>query len=925
MARSVVIDVIGTDDASGTFNKVADTAESSSGRMSKAFGSAIETAKSLGIALGTIEIAKQAIDVTKQAISFQADMKLIQTQAGASSQEVANMTTAVEKLSGPVATAPTALATALYAVESAGERGAVALNTLTIAAEGAKVGHADLTQTADALVAAIQSGIPGTENAQKAMGALNATVGAGKMTLDDLNAALSTGILPAVKGFGLSINDVGAALADFGDQGITGANAATSLRMAVQALAKPAAGGAATLKSLGLSTTQLGKDLSKGGLSAALDDLQTHLEKSGVKADQMGQVLTEAFGKKAGVGLQVLEGNMTLYDQKVKQVQDGANGFGAAWAATTKNASFAIDQLKTSFETAGISLATKLLPYADTAATWLAAKLPVGVAMASAALAQLKPDIVDIGTFIWQLAQATLPLLIAGWQNISKAWSASVVVLGVVSRTLADVGGFIASHETLVRSLAVAVLAGVVAFKLWTGAIAAWKAITEAATAVQAAFDAVMDANPIMLVVIAIAALAAGFAYAYTHSKTFRDIVNDVGNALKTVWTDVLEPVVDFFENHWKAALEIAGAVLLPFVALPVIIYANWGKIVDFFDGIGSDIAGAFTKMVGAVVSVVKGSATAVLKAFIWVQEIPAKIYEYVVSQGGLLGIGMKIMTAFVNGVTAGASALWTWLKSLPATIVGLLADAATWLVGVGEDMIQGWLNGNIAAAKLVWDWLKALPGEVVTLLGDAGSWLYNAGVAVVTGWWNGLVAEYRIAKAWFLDIPADIEGALHDAATWLVSTGENIIEGIITGIENKVGSLGSSLINGVKSAIGGLGKFLGIASPSKYMRDQIGQWIPAGIAQGIDGNAKIVTTAMTSVISNATRLGAVGSGLPLMDTGAAGGGSASLLSSSLSGVAAPAGAVSSRGGDTYNIYEQSDPVQTARTIARYQQRRAAV
>ena len=57
------------------------------------------------------------------------------------------------------------------------------------------------------------------------------------------------------------------------------------------------------------------------------------------------------------------------------------------------------------------------------------------------------------------------------------------------------------------------------------------EAATASMTVVQAGLNAVMDANPIGLVVIAVAALAAAFVLAWNHSKTFRDIVIDVAEA----------------------------------------------------------------------------------------------------------------------------------------------------------------------------------------------------------------------------------------------------------------------------------------------------------------------------------------------------------------------------------------------------------
>jgi hypothetical protein len=49
---------------------------------------------------------------------------------------------------------------------------------------------------------------------------VNAIIGAGNMSMDQFNAAIGTGILPSAKTFGLSMKQVGAALALMTDEGI---------------------------------------------------------------------------------------------------------------------------------------------------------------------------------------------------------------------------------------------------------------------------------------------------------------------------------------------------------------------------------------------------------------------------------------------------------------------------------------------------------------------------------------------------------------------------------------------------------------------------------------------------------------------------------------------------------------------------------
>jgi hypothetical protein len=71
------------------------------------------------------------------------------------------------------------------------------------------------------------------------MGALNAIVGAGDMTMQDLANAMGSGLIAVAKNYGQSIEQVGGALAVLGDSNIRGAKAATDLRMAWQAMAAP--------------------------------------------------------------------------------------------------------------------------------------------------------------------------------------------------------------------------------------------------------------------------------------------------------------------------------------------------------------------------------------------------------------------------------------------------------------------------------------------------------------------------------------------------------------------------------------------------------------------------------------------------------------------------------------------------------------
>jgi len=92
----------------------------------------------------------------------------------------------------------------------------------------------------------------------------------------------------------------------------------------------------------------------------------------------------------------------------------------------------------------------------------------------------------------------------------------------------------------------IAVAANAVATGVATAATSAWTVAT-------GALNVVMDANPLILVGIAIAALIAAIVLAYQHSATFRDIVKDtwhvIGDVVQGTWRDVIKPVFDFLKT----------------------------------------------------------------------------------------------------------------------------------------------------------------------------------------------------------------------------------------------------------------------------------------------------------------------------------------------------------------------------------------
>ena len=145
---------------------------------------------------------------------------------------------------------------------------------------------------------------------------------------------------------------------------------------------------------------------------------------------------------------------------------------------------------------------------------------------------------------------------------------------------------------------------GAIKWTLHTGALIASKiAMFASAIAIKAVaaaqwiLNAAMAANPIGLVIIAVAGL---IAIAVLLIKNWDAVVGFFENAweklkdgfekVKDFFAGVWEGIVKIFREHWDKIL----AVLFPGVGFIALIARNWDGIVDFFKGICESIAGFF-------------------------------------------------------------------------------------------------------------------------------------------------------------------------------------------------------------------------------------------------------------------------------------------------------------------------------------------
>src|SRR5262249_41214254 len=144
----------------------------------------------------------------------------------------------------------------MYMIESAGYHGAQGLDVLKAAAEGAKVGNADLGTVANGITTIMTDFADKNISASPATNTLIAAVAAGKTHMADLSSALAM-VLPTASSAKVGLTDVMSAMATMTGEGVPAADAATYLRQTLMTLSAPSKQVSDELNNIGLTSQQV--------------------------------------------------------------------------------------------------------------------------------------------------------------------------------------------------------------------------------------------------------------------------------------------------------------------------------------------------------------------------------------------------------------------------------------------------------------------------------------------------------------------------------------------------------------------------------------------------------------------------------------------------------------------------------------------
>lgn len=211
-------------------------------------------------------------------------------------------------------------------------------------------------------------------------------------------------------------------------------------------------------------------------------------------------------------------------------------------------------------------------------------------------------------------------------------------------------------------------------------------------------------------------------------------------------------------------------------------------------------------------------------------------------------------------------NAVFPFIQTVVTTVMNIINGIITTVLAVLQGDWNGVWTGIQNIAVRVWNGIQnivtagmntvsGVVSSVMNAISSTWSGVWNTVRNLASSAWNGITNAVRngvntVANT-VSGIGGKIKGAFSNAGSWLVSAGNNIIQGLINGIKGAIGNAVAAVKNAASSIVNAAKSALGIHSPSRVFRDEVGKMIPAGLGVGVTMNEKLAVQPVQSMVSS--------------------------------------------------------------------------
>lgn len=254
--------------------------------------------------------------------------------------------------------------------------------------------------------------------------------------------------------------------------------------------------------------------------------------------------------------------------------------------------------------------------------------------------------------------------------------------------------------------------------------------------------------------------------------------------------------------------------------------------------------------LINAAVQLLLGLANGLITALpVLIEQLPTIITAIVTALVTSIPLLIDGAIQLINGIVAALPDIITALiEALPliidAIVTGLIANLPILIDGA----IQLVISLVTALPQIILALVNAMPVVLDTLvkaLIQAAPKLLDAAKQMITTLKDGWTQFFPTLITSAINLFNGLKTALMNYVKKFMEIGKQIVEGIKQGISNAWSAFKDWVLGLLGGLVDGIQEFFHIGSPSKLMADEIGQWIPAGIAEGIQNGMGILNKSI--------------------------------------------------------------------------------
>ena len=368
----------------------------------------------------------------------------------------------------------------------------------------------------------------------------------------------------------------------------------------------------------------------------------------------------------------------------------------------------------------------------------------------------------------------------------------------------------------------------------WVTSLDMMKNAVNAAKAAQAAFNVVMNANPIMLVVTAIAALVAGLTWFFTQTETGKRAWEAITEAFRgfldwiaPYWNATLDALSAAWNAVWGAVSGFLTSYVVPVISGAVSVLGGlWDGLVAVVSAVWNGIQAAVQAVVDFFTAYVVPTISAVwtgIKVGLWALSIPFVVVWTVIRTAVQVVVGWfqtyvaPTLSAVWSLIVAGAQLLWTGVQAVWNGLMTAVGVVVGWFSAYVAPVLSAVWNGIVTGAQILWNGIVAVWNGIQLAVQTVAGWFQTYVLPTISTVWTGIQAGAQtlwngISAAW-----NGIQTAIQTVVGWF----QTYVQPTISAVWNGIESGADTLWNGLKTVWDGIKTT--IDTVTNWFRDTIG------------------------------------------------------------------------------------------------------